>query len=685
ANTALEAEQHRLRTLFEQAPGFVAVMDGPDHHFSMANAAYLRLVGNRNVLGRPIAEVLPEVVEQGLVALLDEVMRTRKPFLGRQHRVLLAQRPGGEPEERFVDFVFQPILNGGAATGVFVQGHDVTEQKRAVDALRESEGRFRLVAESAPVKLWMSTPTGNCVYLNRTQRAFWGVTEEEATSFDWFSTVHPEDRGVIAGPYQAAMRDHTGFETVARFRRHDGAWRTLRTEAQPRFGPAGEFLGMIGVNVDITEMRRAEGQLRQLNETLEARVTAEIAERRHAEAALAQAQKMESIGKLTGGVAHDFNNLLQVVSGNLQLLARDLAGNERAERRLNNAMAGVTRGPRLAAQLLAFGRRQPLEPKAVHVGRFVNGMEEMLRRTIGEAIEIRTIVPDGLWNGFIDPAQAENALLNLAINARDAMESTGMLTIEAANAIIDNTDTRAHPDLQPGEYVVLAVTDTGCGMTPEVQAMAFEPFFSTKAEGKGSGLGLSMVYGFVKQSGGHVKIYSEVGQGTTVRLYLPRALQAEEAVPPPEAGIVAGGTETVLVAEDDEAVRATVVEMLTELGYRVLQAHDAASALAVIESGVPVDLLFTDVIMPGALKSPEMARRARELIPGLAVLFTSGYTENSIVHAGRLDPGVELLSKPYTREALARRLRQVLANARHGAAALQPSRRQTARGIPPAP
>lgn len=415
---------------------------------------------------------------------------------------------------------------------------------------------------------------------------------------------------------------------------------------------------------EIAQRREAEERLRQLNETLEARVATEIAERRQAELALQQAQKMEAIGKLTGGVAHDFNNLLQVVSGNLQLLATDVAGREKAERRLANAMAGVQRGAKLAAQLLAFGRRQPLEPKVVNAGRLIAGMEDMLRRSLGDAIEIETVVSGGLWNTLIDPTQLENALLNLAINARDAMAGCGRITIEAGNAMLDADYARLHADVVPGQYVLLAVSDTGSGMPPEVVRQAFEPFFSTKPDGKGSGLGLSMVHGFVKQSGGHVKIYSEPGQGTVIRLYLPRAHQGEDQPVSLESTPIAGGREIVLVVEDDDSVRATVVEMLNELGYQVLMARDAASALTVIESGVAVDLLFTDVVMPGTLRSPELARKARERLPGIAVLFTSGYTENGIVHGGRLDPGVELLSKPYTREALARKIRYVLSKQR---------------------
>ncbi|MDB5654496.1 MAG: signal transduction histidine kinase [Tardiphaga sp.] len=411
------------------------------------------------------------------------------------------------------------------------------------------------------------------------------------------------------------------------------------------------------------ERRRAEQELRALAGSLERQVEARTAELRESEATLRQSQKMEAVGQLTGGVAHDFNNLLQVVSGNLQLLGRDIAGNAKAQRRVDNASIAVDRGAKLASQLLAFGRRQALEPKVINVGRLVTGMDEMLRRSLGEAVEIETVVSGGLWNTLIDPAQVENALLNLAINARDAMRDTGKLTIEVGNAYLDDAYARKHDDVAPGQYVVLAVTDTGTGMSPEVMARVFEPFFSTKPEGHGTGLGLSMVYGFVKQSKGHIKIYSEVGQGTTIKLYLPRAEQREDIVAPADDTPIQGGTETVLIAEDDDGVRAVAVDLLTELGYRVLTAHDAASALTVVESGVPIDLLFTDVVMPGPLKSPELARKARELLPDLVVLFTSGYTENAIVHGGRLDAGVELLPKPYTREALALKVRRVLEKA----------------------
>ena len=393
---------------------------------------------------------------------------------------------------------------------------------------------------------------------------------------------------------------------------------------------------------------------------------------------LRQSQKMEAVGQLTGGVAHDFNNLLQVISANLQLMSKHAVGNEKIEQRLASAQDAVRRGAKLAAQLLAFSRRQALEPKVVNVARFVLAMEDLVRRAIGEAIEIEikpgtgagtdagtgveTEVSSAPWNALIDPTQIENAVLNLAINARDAMRGNGKLILTTTNVTLDAAFARGRVDLRAGDYVRLAVSDTGSGMTAEVLAQVFEPFFSTKPVGSGTGLGLSMVYGFVKQSGGHVEARSQPGVGTTMELYLPRTERIEETLTLVDSGPVVGGNETILVAEDDEGVRATLVELLLELGYRVLKAKDAASALTVIESGVAIDLLFTDVVMPGTLKSPELARIARQRLPGIAVLFTSGYTQNVITYGDRVDAGVELLPKPYTREALARRLRHVLAS-----------------------
>lgn len=460
---------------------------------------------------------------------------------------------------------------------------------------------------------------------------------------------------VLAG---RALSFHDVHVVLHRTGTPEDAW--LHIDYSPLVDESAQVTGVLFVITDTTARKTAESSLATQAATLQDRVNQRTAELLRTQDALRQSQKMEAIGNLTGGVAHDFNNLLQVISGNLQLLVEDVQGSERGERRVRNAMAGVARGSKLATQLLAFGRRQPLAPKVVNIGRFVRNMDDLLRRTLGESIEVETIVAGGLWNTLIDPGNVENALLNLALNARDAMDGQGRLTIEAGNAYLDADYVDGLEDVAAGQYVLLAVTDTGHGIDATTLDKVFEPFFTTKPEGRGTGLGLSMVYGFVKQSGGHIKLYSEPGHGTTVKLYLPRTTQSEDIIVDVDAGPLTGGSETILVAEDDEAVRETVVAMLADLGYRVLKARDAQSALSIIDSGIPIDLLFTDVVMPGTLRSPELARKARERLPGIAVLFTSGYTENSIVHGGRLDEGVDLLSKPYTRETLARKLRQML-------------------------
>jgi PAS domain S-box-containing protein len=389
-------------------------------------------------------------------------------------------------------------------------------------------------------------------------------------------------------------------------------------------------------------------------------------ERKQAEAvhkmqdALRQAQKMEAIGKLTGGVAHDFNNILQIIAGNLELLKLEFAGNTGATQRLQQARFAVDRGAKLASQLLSFARRQPLKPVPTNLARVVREMDDLLRRALGETIEIETIVGGGLWTASLDRNQFENVLLNLAVNARDAMNGEGKLTIELGNAMLDDRYCRQYADVAPGQYVMLAISDTGSGMLPDVLEQVFEPFFTTKPEAQGTGLGLSMVHGFVKQSGGHIKVYSEPGEGTTFKMYLPRVHQSEVREADAGSKTVEGGAETILLVEDDPAVQAIAVDTLSSLGYKVLKAIDGQSALNIIDSGVWIDLLFTDVVMPGPVRSPDLAARAKGILPGIAVLFTSGYTQNAIVHGGKLDPGVELISKPYLREDLARKVRQVL-------------------------
>ncbi|MBV9656425.1 MAG: response regulator [Acetobacteraceae bacterium] len=392
----------------------------------------------------------------------------------------------------------------------------------------------------------------------------------------------------------------------------------------------------------------------------------DITRRVQAEAIARQAQKIESIGQLTGGVAHDFNNLLQVVSANLELVERRLEAGNALHARLAAAQAAVERGARLTRHLLAFARRQPLAPESTDPARLLRGMEDMLRRTLGHDIPLEFVHGGGLWPVRVDPHQLENAVLNLCINARDAIrerdgERGGRITIEATNANLDAIYAAANPDAPAGQYVLIAISDTGIGMAADQIARAVEPFYTTKAEGKGTGLGLSMVYGFVKQSGGHFKIYSEPGHGTTVKLYLPRshAMPAMDYAPAvPEAA--PGDGELVLVVEDETAVRTAAIEAIGGLGYRTIAAENAADALALIDGGYRPDLLFTDVVMPGEPSARELASRASARLPQLAVVFTSGYTANAVVHNGQVDPDVQLVSKPWRIEELAQELRTAL-------------------------
>jgi PAS domain S-box-containing protein len=790
ARLAEAAETERLRQLFEQSPSFMAVLRGKDHRFELTNPAYLQLIAHRNVVGKTVREAVPEIEGQGFFELLDQVYSTGEPFIGQSVKINIQRTRDAAVEERFLDFVYQPIRNAlGAVSGIFVEGVDVTSAHNAVAALRASEEQFRTFAEAAPNHVWTSPPDGRLDWFNTRVYEYSGAAPGELDGGAWANIVHSDDLSGAVQRWTASLATGATYEAEFRIRRADGVYRWHIARALPIRGADEKITRWIGTNTDIEDQKTTAQALADLNANLEQQIADRTADRnrmwqlstdimliaeldgavtavnpagaavlgwsegefasrnffdfihpddlhqtsfgvkavsegstigrfenryrhtdgsfrwitwaivrgegriyavgrdisadkqqaealRQTEEQLRQSQKMESIGQLTGGVAHDFNNLLQIISGNLQLLTKEIAGNERAERRVANAAVAVGRGSKLASQLLAFGRRQPLEPKAINIGRLVSGMDELLRRALGEAVEIETIVSGGLWNALIDPAQLENAVLNLAINARDAMDGAGRLTIEVGNAFLDDDYARKHADVAAGQYVVLTVTDTGAGMSPEVMRQVFEPFFSTKPAGKGTGLGMSMVYGFVRQSGGHVKIYSELGQGTAIKLYLPRVRQEEDSASVVEDGPVRGGSEVVLVAEDDEAVRDTLVEMLEELGYQVLKAKDAASALAVLDSGAAVDLLLTDVVMPGELRSPELARKAR--LRGVAVLFTSGYTENAIVHGGRLDAGVELLAKPYSREALARKVRHVLANQSQRGAAAAPFTPSTA-------
>lgn len=410
------------------------------------------------------------------------------------------------------------------------------------------------------------------------------------------------------------------------------------------------------------ERLRAQEQLQTLNAGLEARVATEVAERAKTEEALRQAQKMEAVGQLTGGIAHDFNNLLTVIIGGLDTIRRSKEGDTaRIKRSADMALQGAQRAANLTSRLLAFSRRQPLKPRALDLNILVRDMTELLHRTLGEQIELEGVLATRLWSVEVDQNQLESAILNLAVNARDAMPSGGKLTIETTNTFLDESYAVNVSEVIPGQYVLFSISDTGEGILADVLGRVFEPFYTTKEVGRGTGLGLSMVYGFVKQSGGHITIYSEVGLGTTVKMYFPRHHGDNAHNDDLVSNEVPGGSdgEVILVVEDNEDVRAYSIMVLTEMGYRILEANDADAALAIVRSDQRIDLLFTDVVLPGK-SGRVLADEAMKLRPELKVLFTTGYSRNAIIHHGRVDPGIELLSKPFTFDQLAARVRDVI-------------------------
>lgn len=672
-NLELGSTTEFFQTIFEQAPGFMAVLVGKEHVFKVVNAAYYRLVGDRPLVGLSVKEALPDIEGQGFYELLDQVFQTGEPVAYSAAEVRLRMGNRGEEAVYYVDFVYQPLRNdAGEVIGIFLQGHDVTAQTMAEHKLSEAEERFRTMAQSMPSHVWTAQPDGQLDWLSDRLYQATGTQVGDLFGSDWLSVVHPDDLPNSAPAWLAAIKSGDNYETEFRIRAASGEYRWNIVRASPIRNSEGQIVRWVGTNTDIHDRKVAEAALADLNATLEQRVEQRNQELEEVHAALRQSQKMEAIGTLAGGVAHDFNNLLQAITGSLELASKDLPADSASGRRINQAMTAVDRGARLASQLLSFSRRQPLSPRPVVLPRLFADAEHILRSALGSGVELSIRSAPDLWTTLVDPANMENALLNLTVNARDAMEGMGTLIIEAENVHLDEAYARTHSDAEAGEYVMLTMTDTGPGMSQEVMDRAFEPFFSTKSEGRGTGLGLPMVYGFAKQSGGHIRLENSPGRGATVRVFLPRTeLEVHETYPAERPEGVRGGDETVLLVEDDEMVRTTASAQLTALGYNVLEAPDADYGMRILESDAPIDLLLTDVVMPGRLTSREMAKRALKLRPGLPVLFSSGYTRDAMVHDGRLEEGVQLLSKPYSREALAHKLREMLDTApeaygRHG-------------------
>ncbi|MEA3004181.1 MAG: hypothetical protein QOH81_2969 [Sphingomonadales bacterium] len=662
-------EAERLRRLFDHAPGFVAVLRGPDHVFEMMNSSYLQLVGHRDLVGKPVRQALPEVEGQGFFELLDEVYRSGEAFTGRSMAIDLQRAPGAAVEERLVDFVFQPIADAdGRIGGVFVQGYDVTERHLAEEALRESEERFRLIADSAPVPMWVTRLDRKRSFVNRAYVEFLGITYEEAIDFDWRTVIHPEDMARVLAESAAGEASLEPFELVSRYR-SGGGWRWLRSFSQPRWGAHGEHVGFIGVAHDITGLKQAEAALRELNETLEKRVgertadltealnrlQAEVGERLRAEEALRQAQKMEAVGQLTGGIAHDFNNLLTPVMGGLELIAARL-DDPRLKRIAEAALESARRGAKLTGQLLAFSRIQRISMAPVAVNDVIAHMQSLLRHTIGSAVRIETRLDPAAGHGLCDANQLENAILNLAINARDAMPEGGLLTIATGRVTLE-----AALEHGAGPFVRIEISDTGHGMPPAVLARAAEPFYSTKPLGKGTGLGLAQVYGIVRQSGGTLRIASEVGEGTKVEILLPAvAAGADEAPGAAEAGDGAApppGNARILVVDDDADVRVFLEESLRSFGHQVLALESGEEALARLEEWRP-DLALIDYAMPG-MNGADAARALRGIAPGLPIVFVTGYAESEKLEAA-LGADVPVLRKPFTIDALEAAVAQIL-------------------------
>jgi PAS domain S-box-containing protein len=779
-------EQQKFSELFEQAPSFMAMLRGPEHRFELANPSYLRLIGRENVLGRTVAEAVPEAGEQGFLELLDTVYRTGQPFAANGVRYAAQPIAGGPLEEHHIDFVYQPIKDpAGAISGVFVEGVDVTGRAVADAALRESEQQLRLATDAAEVGLWDLDMSADALYWPARVKAMFGISPDKPISMvDFYNGLHPDDNARISAAFAAAVDPvaralyDVEYRTIGK---EDGLVRWVAAKGRGLF-EGGRCVRVIGTAIDITARKATEEKLRELNEELERRVAEALAERkvfadivestdalvlvldrnfcimainrataddlyrlygfrptvgddllaslerfpeqrehvrrywsralageeftaidqfgeagagrRHyemkfnslrdrsgklvgafqfvydvtdrlrdqarlaeAESHLRQAQKIDALGQLTGGVAHDFNNLLMVISGGLSLLERAVEP-ERRQRILAQMRQASDRGASLSRQLLAFARRQPLKPEPIDLRRKIDGMRELLDRTLRGDVLVRTDFAGDLWPIKVDPAELELVILNLCVNARDAMPSGGTITISANNAA------GIHEGELAGDFVSLCVEDCGTGMSEDVLAHIFEPFFTTKEVGKGSGLGLPQVYGFARQSGGAVKVDTVVGRGTKMILLLPRtaALALNLTAPEADPGSSARGHAprgSVLLVEDDDEVASLVTEMLAELGYRVTRAASAQGALGALADDRAVDLVFSDVLMPGAMNGMDLAREVRRRRPQMPILLTTGYSGAAFKEAA--SEHINVLRKPYEIDALDAALRAALA------------------------
>lgn len=670
----------RYRALFEAIDdGFCIIefVDGPhgplsDYVHIEANSGYGRHTGISDIIGKRLREIEPNAPDQWLT-LYGGVLESGRAIRFEQHFVAV---------DRYIE-VSASRVEPASLRQVSVLFRDITARRQAENALRDSEATARenvqrvqlALAAGAIIGTWFwDVPSNRFTVDEAFARAFGldpalgriGLSLDQV-----IETVHPDDKASLSQAMGEALRRGGPYAHQYRTRRADGQYYWLEANGRVELAADGTPLSFPGVLLDIETRRaveaerdRATSALRSLNDTLEQRVAERTAELMHAEEQLRHSQKMEAVGQLTGGLAHDFNNLLAGISGSMELMQTRLAQGRISEldRYVTGAQGAVKRAAGLTQRLLAFSRRQTLDPKPATLNRLVSGMQDLVTRSVGPTIEVETALAGGLWTTFVDIGQLENALLNLCLNARDAMPDGGKLTIETGNRWFDERASRQR-GLSSGQYVSLCVSDTGTGMTPDVVERAFDPFFTTKPTGQGTGLGLSMVHGFAGQSGGTARIYSELGKGTMICIYLPRHLGDAETADDMSSPTVtprASGHETILVVDDEPLVRMVAVEILEELGYHVLEADDGMSAMRIMNSGQPIDLLVTDVGLPGGMNGRQLADAIRATRPDLRVLFVTGYAENAVLNHGHLDHGMHVMTKPFLGDAFARRVKDLL-------------------------
>lgn len=649
-----------LGSLIAQAPEALVAIDNFDVVLAWnRRAEELLLQTEQEALNRRYQEFLPPDISTALERVISLARAGGKALRQRYEWI----QPSGLTA---FEMSSGPIRSAaGAITGVSLTISDVTESFKAQEELRYSEHRFRTLIDSLPQLVWTTQPDGNCDFFSPQWLRYTGVPAEEQLGFAWLDrVVHPDDRARAAERWNDAYRNGGNYDVEYRIRGVDGTYRWFKTRGVRLTDERGQTLHWFGTSTDIQDIVEARETLARDAAVLETEIAEQVQQRMVVEEQLRQSQKMEAVGQLTGGLAHDFNNILAGIGGSLEMMNTRLTQGriEELDRYVTAARGAVRRAANLTQRLLAFSRRQTLDPEPTELNGLVNGMLELINRSVGPEIEVETVGASGLWTIFIDQAQLENALLNLCINARDAMPDGGKLTIETANRWMDGRSA-GDRGLDPGQYVSLCVSDTGSGMSDDVIAKAFDPFFTTKPIGQGTGLGLSMVYGFAGQSGGTVRIYSELGRGTMVCIYLPRHLGAAGVEHKPTEFLDmprSRDADTILLVDDEPLIRMVAAEQLEELGYSVIEAGDGSEALKILRSGEPIDLLVTDVGLPGGLNGRQLAEAARQDRPDLGVLFITGYAENAVLNHGHLEHGMHVLTKPFQMDALAQRVSDLL-------------------------